>query len=139
MSKAHEAVSAEAKSRAEVQSLLQQTTAELSDLKAKLELSHTLNSNQASLFKLKLKERGLLLKELTCQINLLKSEAFRAQNIRSKGKQAAVSENRLNPPDHALETPVRCESQTNLVYVLPNSPLKIKLNFSFSGYNWFKV
>lgn len=59
-------------------------------LKEKLSFAEEVNLNQGVLFSLKLKERSLLLKELSNQVNILKNEGVKRENI-LQAQQAKVS------------------------------------------------
>ena len=59
---------------------------ERTQLGKSLETSQKLNENQSVLFKLKLKERSLLLRELSNQLNLIKSEALRTDHVEKLNK-----------------------------------------------------
>ena len=73
-------------------------------LNDKLSFAEEVNLNQGVLFSLKLKERSLLLKELSNQVNILRNEAAKRENI-LQAQQARVSPGLTIPLEKAGHMP----------------------------------
>ena len=72
-------------------------------LKHKLITSENLNANQEILFSLKLKERSILLRELSNQVNMLRNEGVKKKHV-IKGPRAMIEP---SLPVVSNESPVR--------------------------------
>lgn len=94
----------------------EQLLGDYNSMKLSYESASELLENQEILFKLKLRERGLLLDELSNQINILRSEAQRKDNI-SSYKQSRVTPS-LSVPLQSLSR--RASSDAIAVKVFKN-------------------